>query len=304
MKPDEPSKFSAMNLRALLRLLPVERFRHPPPRVAIVRLEGTISPATSRFRRGRINLQALEASLKRAFETPDLSAVALVVNSPGGSAVQSSLVASRIRALAEEKEVPVVAFVEDVAASGGYWLACAGDEIFADRSSIVGSIGVVFAGFGFAELIARHGVERRLHTAGERKAALDPFVPEDPDDIARLKVTQAEIHEAFTEWVCARRGDRLTGQPDELFSGAFWAGGKALELGLIDGIGDLRSVMRARFGDKVRFITVDEGRSLLRLIMQAAASRPHDMAVGVADAFVDRSLHSIEERALWSRFGL
>ncbi len=290
-----------MNPRTWLRKLPFDHFRNLPPRVAVVRLEGAISATMSRLRRGSVNLEALEQSLERAFALPDLAAVAIAVNSPGGSAVQSSLVAGRIRALATEKDVPVFSFVEDVAASGGYWLACAGDEIYADSSSIIGSIGVISASFGFVDLIAHHGVERRVHTAGEYKAILDPFQPEDPDDVARLKGLQSEIHKAFKEWVRLRRGDRLTGPESELYSGAFWTGGKARELGLVDGIGDLRGVMRARYGEKVRFVRIGGRRSLLSLFR---GGRGASLAVGVTDAIVGSALQAIEERALWSRFGL
>jgi signal peptide peptidase SppA len=293
-----------MNLRPWLRSLPFDRFRNPPPRVAVVRLEGEIAASMSRFRRGQVNLQTMERLLERAFALPDVAAVAISVNSPGGSAVQSSLVAGRIRALAEEKAVPVFAFVEDAAASGGYWLACAGDEIYADASSIVGSIGVIFAGFGLPDLIARHGVERRLHTAGANKGALDPFLPENPDDVARLKELQADIHGAFKEWVRERRGERLIGPVDELYSGAFWTGRKALALGLVDGIGDLRSVMRARFGDKVQFVTFGARRSLLSLLKGPGGAGVPAVAATIGGSIVDSGLQAIEERALWSRYGL
>jgi signal peptide peptidase SppA len=293
--------FDDMNIRRWLRTLPFERFRNPPPRVAVIRLEGTISASTSRLRRGQISLEALDATLERAFDLPDLAAVALCVNSPGGSPVQSSLVAGRIRVLADEKKVPVIAFVEDVAASGGYWLACAGDEILADAGSLVGSIGVVFSGFGFTELIARYGVERRIHTAGANKAMLDPFLPEAPDDVKRLLEAQSDIHDAFKDWVRSRRGGKLNGPEDDIFSGAFWTGRKALELGLIDGLGDMRGVMRARFGDDVDLVRIGGKRSLFSALRGGGVAAAGDALGG---ELVDRALQAVDERALWSRFGL
>jgi signal peptide peptidase SppA len=292
--------FDTMTLRTWLRKLPFERFRNPPPRVAVVRLEGAIAAGTSRLRRGQTNIETLEPVLERAFALPDAVAVAIVVNSPGGSAAQSSLVAGRIRALAEEKKLPVIAFVEDVAASGGYWLACAGDEIFVDPGSLVGSIGVIFAGFGFTDLIARHGVERRIHTAGESKAMLDPFLPEDPADVQRLRDAQTELHNVFKDWVRSRRGDRLRGEEADLFSGAFWAGRKAVEFGLVDGVGELRATMRERFGEKVTFVRFGARRSLLSAVRLGGGSATETFGA----ALVDSALRVIAERALWSRFGL
>jgi signal peptide peptidase SppA len=293
--------FEGMDFRRWLRNLPFERFRNPPPRVAVVRLEGVISTSTSRLRRGQISLEALDEILERAFAVPDVAAVALSVNSPGGSPVQSSLVAGRIRALADEKQVPVVAFVEDVAASGGYWLACAADEIHADAGSLVGSIGVVSAGFGFSELIARHGIERRVYTAGESKAMLDPFLPEAPEDVRRLADAQTDLHDTFKDWVRQRRGARLQGPEEELFSGAFWTGRRALALGLIDALGDLRGVMRARFGDKVAFVKFGRRRSLLSVFRSGGAA---GAGATLGGSLVASALQTLDERALWSRFGL
>ena len=195
---------------------------------------------------------------------PQLKAVALAINSPGGSAAQSALIARRIRDHSREKKIPVIAFCEDVAASGGYWLACIGDEIYADANSIVGSIGVVAATFGFPDLLRKIGIERRVHTAGERKAMLDPFRPEDPDEVERLQAIQRQIHENFIDWVRERRGDRLKGSDAELFSGEFWTGQRAVELGLVDGIDDLRGAMRRRFGDQVRLRPVVSDTRMLR----------------------------------------
>jgi signal peptide peptidase SppA len=256
----------------------------------VVRLDGVIARPAG-FRRG-LSLDSLADTLERAFSLPDLAAVALVVNSPGGSPVQSALIAGRIRALAAEAEVPVHAFAEDVAASGGYWLACAADRIFADPSSIVGSIGVVSSGFGFPELLRRLGIERRLHTAGDRKARHDPFQRETPEDVERLAALQKDIHASFIAWVGERRGDRLKGAPEDLFSGDFWTGRQALDLGLVDGLGDMRTVMRREFGDKVRLVRIGERRSLFRFWR---GPRGEEWLDGLAAA--------LEERALWSRFG-
>ena len=271
--------------------------RKRPPVVGVVRLTGVIG-AGGPLRRGRLSLADLAPSLERAFKLPHLSAVALAINSPGGSPVQSALIHARIRQLAQENDVRVFAFAEDIAASGGYWLACAADEIFADASSIVGSIGVVYQGFGFQDLIARYGVERRVHTVGTRKAMLDPFQQEKIEDIERLHAIQADVHEAFKDLVRTSRGDRLKGSAEELFNGDIWSGRQALELGLIDGIGDTRSVMRERFGDKVKLVPMRDGRGWLRRRLRADAQGSD------AGVWADGALAAIEERLMWSRFGL
>jgi len=283
-----------MGLARRLEWLTPAYWRAPPPVVAVVRLAGVIGPIGP-LRRG-LALAGLARTLERAFRLRRLAAVALTINSPGGSPVQASLICGRIRALAAEHDVPVYAFAEDVAASGGYWLALAGDEIYADPASIVGSIGVVTAGFGLHQALARLGIERRLHTAGAKKAMLDPFRPEDPDDLARLAAIQADIHARFQETVRARRGDRLSAPEDELFSGAFWTARQALGMGLIDGLGDLRGVLRARFGPRVRLRPVGEPRGLPFLRLRRAEAPSEAWAAGV--------LAAIEARALWGRFGL
>src|SRR5918997_5587669 len=290
-----PNVLSAASER--VRSLLPRRFRRRHPVVAVVRLSGAIG-AVMPLRTG-LSIAGTAPALERAFSVPDLKAVALVVNSPGGSAAQSHLIFQRIRALAEEKETPVFAFVEDVAASGGYMIACAGDEIFADPSSLVGSIGVVSAGFGFERLIERLGVERRVHTAGRNKAMLDPFRPEDPEDVERLKEIQARVHEVFVGLVRARRGTRLRGEAEQLFSGTVWAAADALALGLIDGIGDLRSVLRERFGPKVKLVTLSAGRSSL---LSRWFNRPPAIAGGLLDP--PEILPILEDRAAWSRLGL
>ena len=288
-----------MVLDTLRSWLPVKRAR--PPVVAVLRLHGVIGPQQGPFRPS-LNLAALAGAIEHAFKLKGIKAVALSINSPGGAPVQSALIHDRIRALAAEKKLPVYAFCEDVAASGGYWIACAGDEIHANATSIVGSIGVISAGFGFTEMIEKIGVKRRLYTAGEKKSLLDPFLPENPDDVARLKTIQAELHEAFKTHVRRRREGRLRDDESRLFNGDFWTGEKALELGLIDGVGDLRSVMRERYGDKVRLRVVQAGRNWLqrRLGIGATPSWEEGFAGDVAHGL----FAAAETRALWSRFGL
>ena len=285
-----------MNPRELLKWLPIERLRNPPPVVAVVRLDGVIGP---RQWRTAMSLASHAAALERAFAISRLSGVALAINSPGGSPVQSALLFRRIRQLAEEKGVPVFAFAEDVAASGGYWLALAGDEIFAEEASLLGSIGVVSAGFGVARLIDRLGIERRLHTAGERKSLLDPFLPEDPADVARLSELQQDIHETFKAHVRRRRLGKINAEDETLFSGEVLTGRMALARGLIDGIGDLRSVMRARFGDNVRLVPVATERRRRWWMPRPRRFVERDLWTPVADV-----IGWLEARALWARFGL
>lgn len=271
------------------------------PVVAVLRLNGVIGQVGG-LRRG-LALATLDERLESAFKTRRLSAVALGVNSPGGAPAQSAMIAKRIRDLAAEKDIPVFTFIEDVGASGGYWLACAGDEIFAQPSSIVGSIGVVSGGFGFADMIKKLGIERRLHTSGDKKAMLDPFAPEKAAEVKHLKALQKEIHDDFITMVRARRGDRLATTDKVLFSGAFWTGTKALELGLIDGLGDLRSVMREKFGKTVKFRNFDERRSWWqrRFSLSAPdAGISESMSLNLADNL----LAAVEERLWWNRFGL
>ncbi|SES68234.1 S49 family peptidase [Oceanicella actignis] len=263
------------------------------PLAAVVRLSGPIGPSG---RLGRaLSDQSVAPAIEAAFAArPD--AVALAINSPGGAAAQSAMIAARIRRLADRHEVPVLAFCEDVAASGGYWIACAADEIYADAASIVGSIGVIWAGFGLHELIARHGVERRVHAAGERKAMLDMFRPEDPEDVARLRRMQDAIHAAFIEHVRARRGARLTERAR--FDGSVWVGAEAIGTGLIDGLGHLEPVLRARLGDSVRFVEFGARKGLAARLMGAGAGAAlgSDLAQGVAEG--------AEARALWAQWGI
>ena len=259
-------------------------FTNRPPVIAVLRLQGAIGSA-GRAGSG-LSDAALAAVLERAFKRKKPAAVALAINSPGGSPVQSSLIAARIRRLSQEHAVPVHAFVEDVAASGGYWLACAADHIWADESSVLGSIGVISAGFGFAELIDRYGIERRVHTAGQSKSMLDPFKPQTPEDIARLDRLLVPIHEAFKNQVRRRRGTRLASDRD-LFTGEIWTGHEAVTLGLADGIAHLVPKMREVYGDKVRFLSYGQRVPLLRRFGLSAGE----------------VIDSIEERAAFSRFG-
>jgi signal peptide peptidase SppA len=276
--------------------------RHRPPVVSVLRLEGVIAQSSG-MRKG-LNLASQAMAIEKAFSVRNLVAVALCINSPGGSPVQSALIAKRIRDLAEEKSIPVIAFAEDVAASGGYWLACAGDEVYANESSIIGSIGVISGGFGFTELINKIGIERRLYVSGDKKSILDPFAPEKPADVKYLKSLQKEIHGTFAKMVKARRGKRLVGAEKDIFSGAFWTGSKALEIGLIDGIGDLRSVMRKRFGDKVRLRQIGVPQSFWRQRLGLSESLGNNAGLLDTENMATSILSTIEERLTWSRFGL
>ena len=281
----------AFSLNALLP----KRFRRDRPVIPVVRLSGAIG-TVSAFRSG-LSISALEGPLERAFSIKAAPAVALIVNSPGGSAVQSHLIFQRIRRLAEDKGKRVIVAVEDVAASGGYFIALAGDEIIVDESSIVGSIGVVSAGFGFPRLLDKIGVERRVHTAGESKAMLDPFQPEREADVARLLALQQDVHATFIGLVKARRAGKLGDDPD-LFSGAFWSGTRAVSLGLADRVGELRAVLRERYGENVRLRPIAIERSMIRRRLGLARS-----GFPVA-GLLDQLVATVEERLLWNRFGL
>ena len=275
--------------------LHIDRLWSRAPVVAVLRFEGVIM---SRPRRGGVSLASHAAAIERAFRVSNLVAVAVVVNSPGGSPVQSALLFRRIRELAEERHVPVIAFAEDVAASGGYWLALAGDEIFSEETSILGSIGVISASFGFTQLIERLGVERRLHTAGERKSMLDPFLPQNPSDVERLTALQKDIHRAFKEHVQRRRAGKIDGADESLFNGDVLTGRMALNRGLVDGIGEVRGVMRTRYGDKVKLrpFAAERRRWPFWRRLPFAAGEPVAAIADLADW--------IEARLLWASFGL
>jgi signal peptide peptidase SppA len=270
--------------------------------VPVVRLSGLIGAVTP-LRPG-MSLAGVARTLERAFATRHAKAVALVINSPGGSPVQSRQIYLRIRQLAAEKKLPVLVFVEDVAASGGYMIACAGDEIFCDPSSILGSIGVVGGSFGFQELIQKIGVERRLYTAGAHKAMLDPFLPENPDDVARVKALQREIHAIFIALVKESRGARLKGADDVLFTGEYWAGETSVSLGLADAIGDLRATLRARYGDEVLTPVIAPAAGLLSGLLGRKSAGAGTLAqLGDIPGLPDELISALESRAIWAKFG-
>jgi signal peptide peptidase SppA len=260
------------------------------PIVPVVRLHGTIAAES---RPGRLNIAGVEPLLQRAFTMKSAAAVAVIVNSPGGSPVQSRLISKRIRELADQHKKPVLVFVEDVAASGGYFIAVAGDEIFVDPSSIVGSIGVIMSGFGFVEAINKLGIERRVHTAGRNKSTLDPFLPQKEEDVERIKTVELEIHQVFIDHVKAYRGAKLKADDDTLFTGEWWTGLRGVELGLVDGIGDIHSTLRQRFGPKVELKIIAQKKPLFALPRFGLT----------ADALVDDLSTSLDDRALWARFG-
>jgi len=273
--------------------------------IPVIRLSGTIGMATP-LRQG-LSLSVVSGVIERAFSFKDSPAVAVLVNSPGGSPVQSRLIFQRIRALAQEEAKKVYVFTEDVAASGGYILALAGDEVYADASSVIGSIGVISAGFGLHEAIQRLGVERRVYTAGEKKMTLDPFQPEDPEDVSRLKRIQEIVHQDFIDLVKQRRGAKIEQSGQDLFTGEFWTGRQALDLGLIDGLSDVRSRMREVYGEDVRLRLISPERGLLfrraRGVGVEGAAMP-DLSRGLTHGWADELVSALEERALWSRYGL
>jgi signal peptide peptidase SppA len=285
----------------LMQYLPA-RFRPGTAVVPVVRLSGVIGAVTP-LRPG-MSLAGVARVLERAFSMRNAKAVALVINSPGGSPVQSRQIYLRIKQLAVEKKLPVLVFVEDVAASGGYMIACAGDEIFCDPSSILGSIGVVGGSFGFQEAIRRLGIERRLYTAGAHKAMLDPFLPENPDDVAKLKAIQREIHQIFIALVKESRGARLKGDDDTLFTGEYWAGESSVGLGLADGIGDLRSTLRARYGEKVLTPVIAQPTGLLSgLLGRRSPGAGQLSALESMAGLPDELISAVETRAIWAKFG-
>lgn len=262
----------------------------PRPKVSVLRLSGIIAEGG---RKASISYARYEKSIEQAFDVHKLKAVALVINSPGGSPAQSALVANAIRKAAEKEDVPVYAFIEDVAASGGYWLACAADEIYGTDVSIVGSIGVISAGFGLQDLISRYGIERRVHTAGKEKSFLDPFTEEKPADVKRLKDLQKDLHESFKDWVRTRRSEKLEAADKDIFEGQIWLSAEAQKLGIIDGTGDIKTVCEEKFGEDVKLSDYSPDRGLLsNLLSGARFSLSRDI------------VNTLEERSLWSRYGL
>ncbi|MEZ5757465.1 MAG: S49 family peptidase [Emcibacteraceae bacterium] len=279
--------------RNLISKLPIDALANPAPVVAVLPLEGVIG-SSGRFSNA-INLANLEDKITEAFEVYNVKAIALTINSPGGSPVQSELIVKRIRELSKEKDIPVYAFAEDVAASGGYMLALAGEEIYAHQASIVGSIGVINAGFGYPAAIEKLGIERRVYTAGESKSLLDPFKPEVEKDVKMMKSLLKEVHDFFKDFVKDARGDRLKGLQKTIFSGQVWNGEEATKLGLIDGVGDMRSVMKEKLGDDVKFKRIKEEKSFFKGLLGMRSPN-----VSIADDVIK----TLETRSEWGRFGL
>jgi serine protease SohB len=294
------AEFSGEQVRKFFESLLPARLRRDTPVVPVVRLTGVIG-FSSPLRPG-VTLAGVARLLDRAFAMRRAKAVALLINSPGGSPVQSHLIYRRIRQLAEEKKIPVIVFIEDAGASGGYMIACAGDEIYCDPFSIVGSIGVVGATFGLDKAIEKLGIERRIYTAGDRKMILDPFLPENPADVAHIKAIQEDIHEGFITLVKERRGGKLTGPESALFSGEYWAGEEAHRLGLVDGFGEVRSFMRARFGEKVYLPLIAERGWFSRRIPGLGSQVFTGFAGG--EGLAADMLSAAEQRAIWARYGL
>jgi signal peptide peptidase SppA len=284
---------SALNWKKMESLPLIGKFFKRGPKIPVIRLAGVIADAT--MKRGGISHARTSKLIDKAFAMEKAPAVALIINSPGGAPAQSQLIGGMIRRLADEKQISVIAFVEDVAASGGYWLACAADQIYAQETSIVGSIGVISAGFGFEDFIDRHGIKRRLHTSGREKSMLDPFLPEKPEDVSRLKDIQQDMHRHFIDWVKSRRGSRLNGRDDELFEGRFWLGSTALDMGLIDAIGDVSSVLKEKYGQDIRLVDLSPDKKLFPFLPRGLTK---------IENWADDLLAAIEDRSIWSRFGL
>lgn len=280
-------------IRNLLSKLPIEALANPAPVVAVLPLEGVIG-SSGRFSKS-INLANLDDKIKAAFDVFNVKAVALTINSPGGSPVQSELIVMRIREISEEKEIPVYAFAEDVAASGGYMLSLAGEEIYAHQASIVGSIGVINSGFGYPAAIEKLGIERRVYTAGESKSLMDPFKPENEKDVKMMKALLKEVHDFFKSFVKEARGDRLKGIQKTIFSGQVWNGEEAVKLGLIDGVGDMRSVMKEKLGDDVKFKRIKEEKGFFKELLGMRSNK-----VSIAEDVIK----TLETRSEWGRFGL
>ena len=266
--------------------------------IGIVKLSGIISTETRLGSRGGLNLNDLSDSLTKAFSFKNIKAIVLLVNSPGGSPVQSALIANRVRDLAREKEIPVYCFIEDLAASGGYWLSCAADKIYAMESSIIGSIGVITSGFGAVEAIKKIGIERRVYSQGKNKGLLDPFLPEKKDDVKQILNIQKDLHIQFINWIKKRRGKRLKAKDEVLFNAGIWSGVKAKELGLIDGIGDYYNVMKNIFGDDVKFKDFSKKTSWFKQKFFSSRGSWN------SDTIIENLINKIEERIIWSKYGL
>lgn len=298
VQPDvEHKRQPESRLDKCLRNIPIIKWVRPTqPTIGVIRLSGVIAQEKGLMGTPGLSIDGLNDAIEQAFALRNLKAVILLINSPGGAPAQSEMIAKRIRQLAEEKEVPVITCVEDVAASGGYWLACAGDEIFASEGSIIGSIGVVSSMFGFVDAMKKMGVERRVYTQGENKNQLDPFLPEKESDVEMLHGLQKELHDVFIDMVKNRRKDKLNLQKHkDIFDGSFWTGRKALDRGLIDGIDTMHNVIHARYGDKVKVKMVNKEKSWLKRKLAASLS---------ADSWVRAALGVVEERMAFGRFGL
>jgi signal peptide peptidase SppA len=278
------AKLSTSKLDQILSFLPFEKFRNPPATIAVIRLAGAIG--SSPQMRSGLSLEGLNNTIEESLKLTRLKALCLLVNSPGGSPVQSELIASRIRELADEHKIPVYSFIEDIGASGGYWLACIGDEIYASKSSIIGSIGVVSGGFGFHDAIKKLGVERRLYTQGKNKSLLDPFSPEKQEDVEIIKKIQGEIHQHFIDYVKSRRGNRITQSDDIIYTGAVWAGEVAQDFGLIDGIDNMYSFIKRKFGKNINIKYMNQKQSWLKKRLGLSTSRPIDELIGYIEGKV------------------
>ena len=289
-------------MRRLLNKIVPRAWRSDAVTIPVARLNGAIMPSGGQLRQ-TLSLATTAGVLEKLFAYNDAPAVAISINSPGGSAVQSRLIHRRIRDLAAEKNKTVLIFVEDVAASGGYMIAVAGDEIIADPSSIVGSIGVVYAAFGLNEAIEKLGIERRVHTAGRNKVTLDPFLPEKEEDVERLNALQLEVHETFIDIVKERRAGKLKDDPD-LFTGLFWSARRGVDLGLVDQLGDMRSVLKQRFGPKTRLHLITPPRGLFSRRLGLFGLGGGLTGSEVAGAAVEGLIEAVQARALWNRFGL
>jgi signal peptide peptidase SppA len=273
-----------------LSMIPIDKILNSKPNIAVIRLAGVINSNPNA--RNSISFEVINPLLEKAFDLPKLSALCLIINSPGGSPVQSELIAKRIRALATEKDVPVFSFIEDVGASGGYWLACAGDEIYASFSSIVGSIGVISGGFGLHEAISKLGIERRIYTSGKNKSILDPFMPEKQADVKIIKQIQEQIHQHFIDYVKSRRRAKLTQDDDILFNGDFWTGKVAQDFGIIDGIDDLYHFIKERFGSEVNLRMIEPKSSWFK------------NKLGIQQNIASDIASEVENKSWFGRFGL
>lgn len=298
-------KFLEFTQQSLSEIPAIGGIFKPKPKIAVLRMAGII--ADGGLQRNAISYSKFEALIEEAFDIPHVKAVSLIINSPGGSAAQSALIGSHLRRLSEKKDIPVLAFIEDVAASGGYWLACAADEIYGQDVSIVGSIGVISSSFGFQDLIEKYGIERRVQTAGKEKSFMDPFQKLKPQDEKRLKTLQKELHESFISWVSVRRGEKLKGSNASLFEGQFWSATSAVEKGIIDGIGDVRSICDEKYGENLKYINITPSKGLIASLLQGEetklsnllhASKHNNYSLG------EDIVSTIEAHAHWKRFGL